>query len=190
MPMPFPNVQHPPYSTQSSTSNQNMPPSILTNLINHPQNNLNNSFAADQVNQSMLNNVSFQSERTPLNTNQNTSSYSIPSSASAMMLQQQQQQQQFTPYMNHQLASSQQHLSSAKSTSSYQTVKVPQPQQQQPPQMLHPNMNHNVNFKTIPPQQQLQQQPQQPQMNMQQQPAKPFSFANLNKPLGKLFSFH
>ena len=82
---------------------------------------INQAYFLDQINQSMMNNLSFQSERTPFNANQlppsftnnlnNTgSNYSIPSSASGLtnMLQQQQssstktanQQQQPLPPFN------------------------------------------------------------------------------------------
>lgn len=80
--------------------------------------NLNNSYMADQVNQSMLNNLSFQSERTPLNQhslNPNTSAYSVPSSASAM------QSQQFLSYFNQNIPQTQQ----------FQPPPVSLPQQQQ-----------------------------------------------------------
>jgi len=157
--------------------------------------NLNNSYMGDQVNQSMMNNLSFQSERTPLNIHQqnpNSSLYSIPSSASAMTFnhQQNQQPQPFTPYLNNQLAPGQQQGSSQKPTpGSYPTIK----QQQIPSQQQFMTNVGNNSFKSLPqPQQQipnLQQPPpqiSQPQPPQQQQPPKSFSFSNLNKPPGKL----
>lgn len=178
----------------SGSSQQQMPPSISLN-------NLNNSYMVDQVNQSMLNNLSFQSERTPLNVNQqnpNASCYSIPSSASAMMMN---QQNQFTPYLNNQLPPNQQQqqqqlpgmVASQKSTPSYQPNGKPtQPQYQN----MAAGAAGGPNFKPIPAspvvqgmyQQNLPQ--QQPQTKQQQPPVpvpvpqgtKPFSFSNLNKP--------
>ena len=136
----------------------------LNNLLN-PAGNMNNSFMVDQVNQSMLNNLSFQSERTPMHANQqaNMSMYSIPSSASAMMQlnqqqQQQQQQQQFTPYLNHQLAPSQMSASQAPLPNLFPTMRgqqapppllPPAPQQQQQQQFNLP-ASGSANFKPIP----------------------------------------
>lgn len=176
--------QHQQYSSGSSQ----LPPSLSLN-------NLNNSYMVDQVNQSMLNNLSFQSERTPLNVNQqnpNASCYSIPSSASAMMMN---QQTQFTPYLNNQLPPNQQQqlatvTASQKSTPSFQPGKPAQPQYQPAGNLP------GVNLKPLPPspavpgmfqppaQPKPQPQPQQPPVPQisQQPPAKPFSFGNLNKP--------
>ncbi len=189
--------QPPALSTQSSvsTQHQHMAPSFSLNSLLGAS-NLNNSYMADQVNQSMMNNLSFQSERTPLNMNhqnQNASMYSIPSSASAMMFNQQQQQQPFTPYMNNQLAPGmQQNQGSSLQKSapgSYQTIKQPQQQQQQQQQFItNVSSSGSGSFKPLPQQQQqmpnLQQPPPQV-LQQQQQPAKPFSFGNLNKPPGK-----
>lgn len=171
------------FPSQASASSQQLPPSIsLNNLVGH-SNNLNNSYMVDQINQSMLNNLSFQSERTPLNVNhqnQNNSCYSIPSSASAMMLN-----QQTTPYINNQLSvvQQQQLIASQKSAVSYQTTKQPLPQYNNVQGAGVPN------FKPIPPSQGTYQQSQMPVLPQQHQqpppaaqPVKPFSFGNLNKP--------
>jgi len=198
---PGPQSQPPPLSTQSSASNQpqHIPPSFSLNSI-LGANNLNSSYMADQVNQSMMNNLSFQSERTPLNLNQqnpNASMYSIPSSASAMMFNQQQQQQPFTPYLNNQLAPGLQQQGSSQKPSQglYQTMPTKQSQQMPPQQQFMSNVSSSgsSSFKAIPqPHQQQQHMPNlqqpppqvlpQPQQQAQQQPPKPFSFSSLNKP--------
>jgi len=97
LPLVFPtNLPPPPPSSGTQ------PPSAAGVSSQLPQQHLpatlNNSLMVDQVNQSMLNNLSFQSERTPLTQHNlnpnNVSTYSVPSSASAM-----QQQPHFMPFM-------------------------------------------------------------------------------------------
>ena len=100
----------PTQSNMAAHQKNNFPPFMMANA--------NNSFSVDQINASMVNNLSFQSERTPVNANQslmsnqynnninNTSLYSIPSSASALNKQMMQQgafnQQQQTPSISNQ----------------------------------------------------------------------------------------
>lgn len=151
---------------------------------------MNNSYMAEQVNQSMLNNLSFQSERTPLHMSQAQQSFSMPSSASSMMNMPQPGQQTLTPYLNNHLPQAQQQQQQQQLAAQ----KAAAFQQKQPvPTQLGANQ---LNFKPTPPQQQQHQQPQpgffsQPPPQMQpapqqpQQPlvgGKPFSFANLSKP--------
>jgi E3 SUMO-protein ligase RanBP2 len=104
-----------------------LPPNIIPNP--------NASMQIEQLSQSMMNNVSFQSERTPMHqlmTLQPSSNYSIPSSASAMQMQQQPQQQQqsfqFTPFNQNTQASI-----SSSSLSSLSASQMKVPQQQPPP---------------------------------------------------------
>lgn len=105
-------------------SNMQQPGQPQQSSMQPPIQNLNSSLMVDQVNQSMLNNLSFQSERTPLNQhnlNPNTSAYSVPSSASAL------QSQQFMPFFNQNLPQP-------------PTAVQQQPQQQQ--QQLQPPKNN------------------------------------------------
>jgi E3 SUMO-protein ligase RanBP2 len=92
----IPTGQQPPSQLPTPT---NATISSTSHLMNNSY--LNDYMAGGQNNQSMINNVSFQSERTPFNNsvlppsfnnNLNTTTSSIPSSASALQKQQQQQQ--------------------------------------------------------------------------------------------------
>ena len=94
----------PNFPSQAPPSSNTTTTTATTTGANSTTTQPNSSYFPDPTNQSMLNNVSFQSERTPFNMNQlppsfsnlNTtgSNYSIPSSASGMNLNQQQQQRQ------------------------------------------------------------------------------------------------
>ena len=131
----------------------------------------NQSVLIDQQNQSMVNNLSFQSERNPLNQT-NTSIYSIPGSASVMnpIYQQQQQQQQ------QQLAQFQQ--------IPQQQVQV-QPVQVKPVQQMPPTTTAPV-FKPVPapnlfnPTQPPPNQPPVPQPQKPQQQLTTPTAANIN----------
>ena len=141
---------------------QQHPPSQLptpTNATMSSTSHFNNSYLNDymagavgQNNQSMINNVSFQSERTPFNTsvlppsfnnNLNTTASSIPSSASALQKQQQQQQNLLKQSISNQ-------------QQQQKPIITPQQQQQQQPQMPSSstsmfNINKNqVNQQQIP----------------------------------------
>lgn len=185
-------VPHPFTSQSSQASSQQMPPSVSVNSL------MNNSYMAEQVNQSMLNNLSFQSERTPLHMNQAQQSFSMPSSASSMMNMAQPGQQTLTPYLNNHLPQAQpqqqqQQLAAQKAAAFQQKQPVPaqlganqlnfKPTPSQQQQQQH---QPQPGFFSQPPQQMQQNQPA-PQQPQQQQPqtlfgGKPFSFANLNKP--------
>jgi E3 SUMO-protein ligase RanBP2 len=118
-PTNFVQPQPPPPSFNLAQLAQNLPPlaqppqqPVISSLPGHQANMANVSYMGDQINQSMLNNLSFQSERTPFHPHiANTTINSIPSSASALnqqlkltqnilpptLLPQQQQQTQNLP---------------------------------------------------------------------------------------------
>ncbi len=86
-----------PHPLSAASSSQPTPASTSGATMASSTNNMNNSsYLVDTINQSMMNNLSFQSEqRTPFNTssmppNLNLTSSSVPSSASALQQQQKQ----------------------------------------------------------------------------------------------------
>ena len=79
---PIPQPPPPPQYQAPSQGQQGQPMPVLPPYLT-PMIRPNQSAMLDQVNQSMVNNLSFQSERTPLSQN-NASIFSIPASASAM----------------------------------------------------------------------------------------------------------